>query len=138
MIVYFDEHIPKHLVEGFSAIQKFEGLKSKVNVEIKYIPTEFSYGVKDPDWLRALEKKKSFVITQDVNISRRKHEMEIYQEQKIGLFFLKGKSKKQGLSVWEMVEALAKRWPEIIEKIINEKPPFAYEVKLKGKIKKVA
>jgi hypothetical protein len=138
MTIYFDENIPKHLAEGFALIQKFEGLKANMNVEVKYIPTAFNKGIKDPDWLRQIEKNKSYVITQDVHLNRRKQEIELYRKQGIGLFLLRGKSKKQGMSVWEMVEALAKQWPEILEIIRSKKPPFAYEVKLKGQPKMVA
>lgn len=135
MTIYFDENIPKHLVEGFAHIQKFEGLKAGVKAEVKYIPTEFQRGVKDVDWIPKLDANTSFVVTQDINITRRKQEFELYRNQKIGLFLLKGKSKKHGLSVWEMVEALAKHWQFVLETVSERKPPFAIEVKLSGKPK---
>lgn len=138
MTIYFDENMPRHLAEGFAHIQKFEGLKAKMAVEVKFIPTAFEKGIKDPEWLKLVEKGETYVVTQDVHLNRRKQEIELYRQQEIGLFFLRGKSKKQGMSVWEMVEAMAKHWPFILETIRTQKPPFAYEVKLKGQPKKVA
>lgn len=136
MTIFFDENMPRHLVEGFAQIQKLEGLNAGVQATIKYIPTEFYKGVKDEEWILQLTKGKSFVVTQDVNITRRKQEIALYQKQGIGLFLLRGSSKKQGLGVWQMVECLAKHWPFILETIKSQKPPFAYEVKPKGQPKK--
>jgi len=56
--------------------------------------------------------------------------MELYKAHKLGMFFLRPKSKKQGMSIWDMVEALAKNWPTIIERMQNETRPFAYEVRV--------
>ena len=53
-------------------------------------------------------------LDENMPIHRRKHELELYRRKNIGMFFLKGASKKQGLSVWQMVEALAdlRDWQE--------------------------
>lgn len=131
MTIYFDENMPRHLAEGFRILQKPEGFKSGFSVKIKYIPDEFGQGVKDIEWLPKLGKS-AFVITQDVTINRRKHELELYRQYKIGMFFLRGTSKKSGLSVWQMVEVLAKRWDEITEIIRTQEPSFAYSVSLRG------
>lgn len=130
MTIYFDENMPKHLADGFRILQKPEGFKSGFSIEIKYIPDEFGRGAKDTEWIPNLGKN-AFVITQDVSINRRKHELELYRQYKIGMFFLRGASKKSGLSVWEMVEILAKRWDEITEVILTKNPPFAYFVSLR-------
>lgn len=138
MTIYFDENIPKHLVQGFALIQKFEGAKVGVTAEVKYIPSVFHKGVKDVEWIPQLTANNSFVITQDINITRRKQELALYQQHKIGLFLMRGKSKKQGLAVWEMVEALAKHWPFILHTMSTLKRPFAYEIKLKGSPQKIS
>ena len=53
------------------------------------------------------------------------------------MFFLKGPNKKMGLSIWQMVEAMEKNWPEISDKTYTEKRPFAYTFGLKGKLAKL-
>lgn len=52
-------------------------------------------------------------FTRDLNIHRRQHELELYRRYNVGMFFFKGASKKHGMSVWEMVQALVKNWTEI-------------------------
>lgn len=134
MIIYLDENMPPHLAKGFHTLQYPEGFKTTHLIEVKYIPEIFGAGAKDIDWIPEIGKDKACVITQDLNINRRKHELELYRKQKIGMFFLRGPSKKHGLTVWQMVEALAKNWPAISEKVYNEKRPFAYSFGLRGKL----
>src|SRR5690606_34066594 len=124
MIIYLDENMPRHLAEEFHILKFTEGLKTKQLIEVKYIPDDFGYGAKDVDWIPEAGNEKACVITQDININRKKHELELYRKHKLGMFFLKGPSKKQGLSIWQMVEAMAKNWPDISEKVYNEKRPF--------------
>lgn len=135
MILYVDENIPKHLAQGFEVLQIPEGLKLGVDIKVKYIPSEFGQGVKDEEWIPEVGKEKACVLTQDMNINRRKHELALYRKHGVGMFFLKGASKKQGMSVWKMVEALARNWPAMTHIMLNEKRPFAYQLGIKGKIK---
>ena len=134
MTIYLDENLPPHLAEGFHILQFPEGLKTQRRIEVKYIPIVFGRGVKDVDWIPKVGNEEACVITQDINIHRRKHELELYKKNGIGMFFLKGPSKKQGLSIWQMVEALAKNWPEISQKAYTEKKPFAYTFGIRGKL----
>ncbi len=53
------------------------------------------------------------------------------------MFFLKGPSKKKGLSIWQMNQALSKNWTEICRIAIEEKRPFGYIFSLKGKMIKL-
>lgn len=137
MIIYFDENMPKYLADGFHILQQNEGLRTQTTIEVRALVEDFGFGTKDRDWLTALKKANSCVITQDINIHRRKAELEIYRENKIGMFFLKGINRKRGLSVWQMVQALAKNWEEITRIATNECRPFAYEFSIKGKMKEL-
>lgn len=137
MIIYFDENMPPHLAKGFQIIQAPEGLKSNLDIEIKFLPEVFNYGSKDVEWIPKIGKEGSCVVTQDINISRRKNELDLYKKHKVGIFFLRGPSKKRGLSIWEMAQALSKNWAEICEISIKEKRPFGYMFGLTGKMKKV-
>lgn len=137
MIIYFDENIPPHLAYGFETIQAPEGLKKGTNITVKFLPESFKYGVKDKDWIPIVGNEGSCVITQDINISRRKDELELYQKHGVGIFFLRGPSKKKGLTIWEMVQALSKNWPEITRIALEEKRPFGYVFTLSRKIKRI-
>ncbi len=137
MIIYFDENMPKHLAHGFHIIQFPEGLKIGQDINVQYLPEKFNYGIKDLDWIPLVGQEGSCVITQDINITRRKDEIDLFQKHGVGLFILKGTSKIKGLSIWGMMEALAKNWPEICQKAISDKRPFAYQFQLKGKMKRL-
>lgn len=138
MIIFTDENIPPYLAKGFDILQKAESLKSGVLIEVKHWPDYSAYSEKDEDWIPKVTDLNACMLTQDINISRRKHELDLFKKNNLGIFFLRGKSKKSGLSVWEMVELLAKTWPEITRIALNEKRPFGYEIKVGGKIKKVS
>lgn len=75
MIIYFDENMPKHLAHGFDTIQSPEGLKTGHNITVKFLPEVFNYGADDKDWIPKVGKERSCVITQDLNISKRKDEL---------------------------------------------------------------
>jgi len=135
MIIYLDENIPPHLAKGFNIIQAPENLKKgRVKLEVKYLPEVFGFGIADLDWIPKVGAEKSCVITQDIHISKRKDEVQAYIDNGVGLFFLRGASKKNGLSVWEMVQILAKNWEDIIEIVLKEDGAFAYTVQQKRKI----
>lgn len=138
MTIYLDENLPKHLAEGFQILQQPESLKTGIEIEVKFLPAEFDYGAKDFDWIPVVGKQEACVITQDININRKKHELELYRKHGVGMFFLRGPSKKQGLSIWQMVEALARNWSDITKAVQNQQRPFAFEIKLKGKMKKLS
>ena len=104
MIIFTDENIPLHLAPGFQMIQGPESLKTGIPLEVKHLPNHFGYGTKDIDWIPEIGRLKACVITRDTNLSRRKHEIGLLEKHKLGVFFLRAKGKKSGLSVWQMVE----------------------------------
>ena len=87
MIIYLDENLLKHLAEGFQILQHPEGFKTGQRIEVKWIPDELGYGVKDIEWIPIIGNQKACVITQDLNIHRRKHELELYRRYNVGMFF---------------------------------------------------
>jgi len=137
MIIYFDENLPLHLAHGFDKIQLPEGIKTGYKVSVKFLPEVFNYGASDKEWIPKVGVENSCVITQDLKISRRKDELELYQKHGVGIFFLRGPSKKQGLSIWQMVQALSKNWDEICKIANTEKRPFGYTFGLNGKMNRL-
>jgi len=137
MTIYLDENMPKHLAKGFDIIQYPENLKTDNNINVAFLPDKFGYSCKDIDWIPKVGKEGSCIITQDINISRRNNELALFKKHKVGMFFLKGSSKKQGLSIWDMTQALAKNWSEICRIATTEKKTFGYIFTLRSKMKKV-
>lgn len=128
MKLYVDENLPPHLAHGFQVLLSREALKTGVEVEIIYLPDAFGAGAKDIDWIPKVGASQGCVLTQDVKIQRRKQEQELYRQHSVGMFFLRGRNKKEGLTVWRMVEILAKNWPSIEKAMLIEDRPFAFEV----------
>ena len=92
----------------------------------------FGRGAKDEDWIPKIPN--SIVITQDYNIQTTRHQRDLYEKNKIGVFFIK--STKNGLSFWEMTKLLVVRWEEILKIIRKDKTPFAYIGRVKSKFTK--
>lgn len=138
MIIYFDENMSKHLADGFHIIQRPENMKTNWNITVKYLPEEFGYGVVDKAWIPQLGNEGSCVITQDLNISRRKDECALYKKYGVGLFFLREPSRKKGLRIWQMVQVLAKNWEDICRIATEEKRPFGYQFQLSGKMRRLS
>ncbi len=137
MIIYLDENLPMHLAEGFQIIQAPENLKSGYDISVAHITSVFSKGIKDEEWIPKLKAQRACVITQDLNIQRRQHELTLYRQYELGMLFLRGPSKKQGMSVWQIVQTLAKHWLEITRIAMEEQRPFAFQVTLTRKIKRL-
>jgi hypothetical protein len=136
--LYLDENMPSYLAKGFDILQKPEGFKTGIHIEVKHVKEVFGQGIKDEDWIPLLGKEQGCIITQDFNIYRRKHERALFEEFNLGIFFLRNNAKGKGMSIWKMVEMLAKYWPFISETIYKEQRPFAYELKPVGKPKKLS
>ena len=137
MILYIDENLPRHLARGFNLLQLPETKKLGFACEVRHLMDDFDMGIKDVDWIKAMQNSDCCMLTQDYHITRRKDELKAYREAKLGMFFVKGKSSRHGLTVWEMVELLARRWPEIVQCMQTENRPFAFEVNLKGRLKRL-
>ncbi|AFL84874.1 hypothetical protein Belba_2311 [Belliella baltica DSM 15883] len=137
MKIFTDENIPPHLAIGFNILQAPESKKTGIPIEVIHWPEYSTYSEKDEEWMPKVAALKSCMITQDYQIAKRKHEIEIFRKCGLGIFFIKGKNKKLQLTIWEMVEVLAKVWPELTNIAVNEKKPFGYEILYNGKIRKV-
>lgn len=133
MIIYIDENIPPNFAKGFDLIQSTMNNRLSEPVNVRSIRDVYNKGIKDEDWIPLISKDKSCVITTDINIHRKKHLNELYRNYNIGLFYLKPKSKKIGMSSWEMANSLVKHWEEICKLSINEERPFLVEVNTRNK-----
>lgn len=111
--------------------------QGRTSIAVKHIRDVFGKGAKDLVWISALAKNQSFVITQDIHISRRKDEIAAYQANGIGMFFIKGRNNKDTLSAFDMIQILAKQWETMVAIMLKKNGPFAYRVQLAGKPKRI-
>lgn len=138
MIVYLDDNMPPYLAHAFHILQAPQNLKQgRLHINVRHIRDVFGKGAKDLDWITALAKNQSFVITQDIHIARRKDEIAAYQKNGIGMFFIKGRNSKDTLTAFEMVQILAKQWESMIAIMLKQNGAFAYRVQLAGKPKRI-
>ena len=112
MRIYFDENFPLKFIEGLQVIQNG---KKDDNIEVCSIQSEFGQGVHDEDWIPQVASKHGVAITHDKNIHRIRAQRDLYESNKIGLFFMIP-PKKTGLSYWDSVRLIIHCWPEICEK----------------------
>lgn len=125
--------MPPHLARGFHAIQKVENLKSSCPIiNIKLLKDDFGAGSKDLEWIPKLKGTNSFVLTRDIHLDKRKDEIAAYHDAEIGLFFIRGASKKTNLTVWQMLLILSRQWEEMTKIMIKRKAPFSYRVTYAG------
>ena len=138
MTVYFDENMPPHLARGFHTIQQTENLRrGNRMIHVKLLKDDFGSGSKDLDWIAKLKGTNSFIITRDIHLDKRKDEVAAYHDSGLGLFFIRGASKKTNLSIWEMLNILSRQWEEMIKIMTKRKTPFSYVVKYAGKPKQL-
>lgn len=133
MIIYIDENIPPNFAKGFDLIQSTMNGRLSETIYVKSLKEVFYQGINDEEWIPLISKENSCIITTDINIHRKKHLNELYRNYNIGLFYLKPKSKKMGMSSWDMVNSLVKHWEEICKLSINEERPFLVEINFRNK-----
>ncbi|WP_247232721.1 hypothetical protein [Telluribacter sp. SYSU D00476] len=132
MKFFIDENLPPHLARGLHILEQGTGS----SIEILSIPEVFGRGVKDEEWIPQVGQQGGTVITQDVNIFRKRQQRELFEQCGVGLFFLKPPSKR-GYTYWEMVQLLVNRWPELKQLHRQNQRPYAFEFRHGGKFIKL-
>jgi hypothetical protein len=136
MIIYLDENLQANLAKGFNILQQPQNLKLKEKIEIKSILEEFGRGCLDEEWIPLADNNESCIITQDYNLKRIKHQKELCDKFGLGMIYLRPPS-KTGFSYWDMVGVLHKNWDEICRTVLSQKRPFAFEIRVRGGIKRL-
>lgn len=119
--VLVDENLSEHLADGLNAIQR----PLDNGIIVVSMATTFGKGTKDEDWIPQWGKQDGFFITEDLNITRTRHLVQLLQQYDFGAFFLKVPTKT---SYWERVRVIIKHWREITNIISSKNKPFAYKV----------
>ncbi len=123
MIIYFDENMPVVLANGFDILIK--GLYK--DVEVRSIKQTFGAGTPDEKWIPIVGQEGAVVITQDLNIGRKRAQIALFKAHQLGIVFLVPPG-KGGYSYWAMVEQIVAHWPEIYKKSLVTSRPFAFDI----------
>lgn len=117
MIVYIDEN----LARGFHILQAPENIKLNGDIEVRSIVDEFGRGYLDEEWIPMAGEKESCINTQDYNLRRIRHQKELCDKYRLGMFYLRPPA-KTGFTYREIIGILYKHWPEICK--IGSKKTF--------------
>ncbi len=131
MNFYIDENLSEYVADALNSLNK--GYFTDVNVQSTKL--KFGKGAADEDIIPEIGKTFGVLITKDLNIHRIKAQYQLCQKFKIGVFFLK--MQKGNDKHWEIIKLLIHNWEEIISKSKDEKYPFAFEIPMRGKMKKL-
>jgi PIN like domain len=129
--IYLDENLSEYVAQALNFLNKgyFR------DVQVFSTKEHFGKGVKDEVIIPGIGKEEGVLITRDINIHKTKFQYELCKLHKIGVFFL-AMPKNQNKH-WEMVKLLVVKWEDIIEKITQDRKPFAYRIKVVGKIERM-
>ncbi|MGD8777443.1 MAG: hypothetical protein PVH88_00595 [Ignavibacteria bacterium] len=129
--IYLDENLSEYVAHALNFLNK--GYFKEY--QVFSTKETFGRGVPDEIIIPGIGKQNSILITRDINIQKTRLQFELCKEHKLGVFFLtlpKNQNKH-----WEIVRLLINNWESMIEKIEREKKPFAYRVRIKGRMEKL-
>ena len=132
MIIYVDENMSNYLAKALNTLQQPLNKNEKEPIEVRLIKEDFKEGCKDETWIPLVGNKKACIITQDYNLKRITHQLQLCKEHKLGMFYLRPPS-KNGFNYWDMVLFVLKHWIEITKKAQKEEKPFGYRISSDGK-----
>lgn len=128
---YLDENLSEYVASALNFLNKgyFR------DVQVFSTKEKFGKGVADENIIPEIGKERGILITKDISIHNTRLQYDLCQKYFLGIFFIKmpkGQDKH-----WEIVKSLINNWEEIIFVSQKEKFPFAYRIKLIGKMEKM-
>ena len=131
MNIYLDENLSEYVAQALNFLSKgyFR------DIQVYSTKEKFGKGVADEIIIPSIGKQEGILITRDINIHKTRFQFELCKQHKIGVFFLtlpKNQNKH-----WEMVKALTDKWEVIVDKITSDKKPFAYRIRVVGKMERM-
>ena len=131
MKIYLDENLSEYIAEALASLSKVAYPK----IEVHSTKTIFRRGEADEVLIPKIGAEGSILITKDFNIKKTQLQFGLCQRHGLGIFFLtlpKGQDKH-----WETVKVLINNWEEIVQKSEHDQLPFAYRIRIKGKMEKL-
>lgn len=128
MVIYIDENLSPHIADALDALENRKTGGEEVSV--RSIQKAFSKGLKDPELIPLLGSENAIWITRDKRLLRRKAELKLILDYKIGLFVLTPSWAKK--SYWDLVKLMVNKWEEL-KGLCNQPRPFLYKIDGHGK-----
>ena len=129
--IYLDENLSKYVANALNLLNQgyFPNTEVFSTIDI------FGRGVSDETLIPQIGTEGAILITKDFNIKKTHLQFELCRQYKLGIFFItlpKNQDKH-----WEIVKLLINNWEEITQKAGREKHPFAYRMRVKGKMEEL-
>ena len=118
MKFFIDNNLSKKIADGMKGFGE----------DVMHLQEKFSQDVKDIEWLPYIGENDMILVTRDVKIRYRPHEIHAIKEHNVGVFFLAGKN----LTRCQHIQQLVRNWPRMKELAGKTKRPFAFLVPSKG------
>ena len=109
MTIYIDENISPYLARALDILEQREPDSKRCSV--KSIQDGFSKGFKDPTLIPKMGKQNAVWITKDKHLLKRKAELKLILDYKIGVFILSPYWSK--VKHWKQVIMIISLWQEI-------------------------
>ncbi len=131
MEIFLDENLSEYVADALNSLNK--GYFRDIQVHSTKI--KFNRGVPDEELIPAIGQRGGILITKDINIQKTKLQYQLCSKFNLGIFFLtlpKNQSKH-----WEIVKLLINNWEELVLKSERDKKPFAYRLRVRGRMEKL-
>ena len=116
----FDANLPPGLAEALRVLGE----------PAEHVNEIFAPATPDETWIRHAGERGMCVISRDVNITRRPHELRALREYDVGAFFLlPGKRSPQ---LCKIIQTVIRYWPDLKCVAATEDRPFQYQIGERG------
>lgn len=112
----FDAHLPPGLVEALTVLGQ----------PAEHVNSLFPPGTPDERWIRYAGERSWCIVSRDVNITRRPHELAALREFGVGAFFLL--PGKRSPRLCEVIQTIIRHWPELKRLARTEQRPFQFQI----------
>jgi hypothetical protein len=112
----FDANLPPGLAEALRVLGESASHVSEI----------FAPGTPDETWIRHAGERNWCIISRDVNITRRHHELAALRHFSVGAFFLL--PGKRSPRLCQIIQTIIRHWPELKRIARAEERPFQYQI----------
>jgi hypothetical protein len=112
----FDAHLPPGLAEALRILGE----------PVDHVNDIFAPATPDETWIRYAGERGWCVVSRDVNITRRPHELAALRDFGVGAFFLL--PGKRSPRLCQIIQAVIRHWPELKRLARSERRPFQYRI----------
>ncbi|HEX8244414.1 MAG TPA: DUF5615 family PIN-like protein [Longimicrobium sp.] len=112
----FDANLPPGLAEALRVLGE----------PAEHVNQIFAPGTPDETWIRHAGERGWCIVSRDVNITRKPHELNALREFQVGAFFLL--PGKRSPRLCQTIQTVVRHWPELKRIAAAEPRPFQYQI----------